>query len=394
MELTPKQQVVELIRQANKILLITSREPNNDQLASMVALQLALSKQGKQVQAVISDKLPRIAQLFNNQTKQISRNLTGVRDFVVTLKTDNVEVDQLQWHRDTEANKLNIVVTPHSGNFEERDATFSHGAFQFDLVIALGVTHFDKIDRLIDENPTVFDGLHVANIDYHRINNNWGSVNLIDQLAGSTAEMLVSVLESLEQSIIDADIATALLAGIMAATNRFTSASTTPKAMTVAAQLLAAGARQQDVVKMLYENGGEAPRDTRDQQNRDQNPRDNSRDGGKKNEPRPNQQQNRQPQNQSNQRPSQPNHQSAQPSRNLNTAPQNHSSKPSPKPITSPANRPAPSAAASKATASSQPQQMQNPTPTSNSQSDSADSEYNSYSFVQTFDSADQRVSV
>ncbi len=251
MELTPKQQSVELIRQANKILLVTSREPNNDQLASIVALQLTLAKLGKQVQAIISDNLPKGASLFD--VKPIARNLTGVRDFVITLDTRNVEVDQLKWTREND--KLNIIVTPHTGNFEARDAQYSYGAYQFDLVIAVGVPSFTKIDRLIDDNPTIFDGLHVINVDYHRINNSWGSVNLIDQLASSTSEMLVSVLESLEQNIVDADIATALLTGIMAATNRFTAQNTTPKAMTVAAQLLAAGARQQEVVKVLYENG-------------------------------------------------------------------------------------------------------------------------------------------
>ncbi len=258
MELTPKQQAVELIRQAEKILLVTGREPNNDQLASVVALQLALTKLGKQAQAIISDKLPKAASVL--KTDPVATDLTGARDFIVSLDLKNVEVDKLKYNID--GGKLNVVVTPHKGNFEARDASFDYGAVQFDLVLALGVPNFSRLDRLIDANPTIFDGLHVINVDYHRINDNWGSVNLIDPLASSTAEMLLGLIESLDQGLIDTDVSTALLTGIMAATNRFTGRDTTPKAMTVAAQLLAGGARQQDVVRALYEDNGRKPEPT------------------------------------------------------------------------------------------------------------------------------------
>lgn len=252
MELTPKQQAIELIRQAEKILLVTSREPNNDQIASLVALQTALAKIGKQTQAVVSDNLPRVASVLD--TKTVSSNLEGVRDFVITLDTKNVEVDSLKYN--SEDNKLKITITPHAGNFTARDASFDYGAFQFDLVITIGVTSFDKLDRIIDKNPTIFDDLHVINIDYHRINDSWGSVNVIDGMASSVSEMLVSIIESLEQGVVDEQIATALLGGIMAATNRFSGKNTTPKSMTVAAQLMAGGARQQDIVKALFESNG------------------------------------------------------------------------------------------------------------------------------------------
>lgn len=248
---TPKQQAVELVRQAQRILLVAGRNPNNDQIASMVALQAALTKLGKQVQAVVTDKLPRAEKVLD--CSQIARSVTGVRDFVMSLDLKNGEVDKLKYN--IENNQLHVIITPQTGNFEAKDAHFSYGAFQFDLVVAIGVPAFARIDRLVDDNPTIFDGMHIVNVDYHRINENWGSVNLIDQMASCTSEMMVSLLESLEQNIIDEPIATALLTGIMAATNRFTGGNTTPKALTVSAQLMAAGAAQQKIVQALYEEG-------------------------------------------------------------------------------------------------------------------------------------------
>ncbi len=69
--------------------------------------------------------------------------------------------------------------------------------------------------------------------------------------------MVLALTESVQNGLLDKDMATALLAGIMAATDRFTAPSTTAKSMTVAAQMLAAGADQQKVTKEIF---GERPR--------------------------------------------------------------------------------------------------------------------------------------
>lgn len=84
-ELTPKQQAVELIKQANHILLVAGKQPNNDQLGAMVALELILKRAGKQVSAIMTGELPKLAKAVD--TKSISRDLTGIRDFVVRLDT-------------------------------------------------------------------------------------------------------------------------------------------------------------------------------------------------------------------------------------------------------------------------------------------------------------------
>lgn len=51
--------------------------------------------------------------------------------------------------------------------------------------------------------------------------------------------------------MIDESIATALYTGITSATHNFTTPSTSAKSMTVAAQMLAAGAKQQEIVKVM-----------------------------------------------------------------------------------------------------------------------------------------------
>lgn len=250
-ELTPKQQTVELIKQANHILLVTGKNPNNDQLSAMVALELILKRTGKQVSAIVTSELPKVANILDTHT--ISRDLTGIRDFVVRLDTTNVEVDKLRY--EVNENNLEIVVSPFAGNFTAQDASFDYGAYKFDLVIVLGVSQIARIDSILEQNPTIFDGLHLINIDCHRSNEQYGSVNFVDSGASSVCEMLVGVIESVAQGMIDYHVATALLAGIMSATQGFTNQNTSAKSLTIAAQMMSGGAKQQDIVNALFSSG-------------------------------------------------------------------------------------------------------------------------------------------
>lgn len=247
-ELTSKQQAVELIKQAKHILLVTGRQPNNDQIGAMVALELILQRAGKQVNAIATGEMPKIGKVLD--TNNISRDLNGIRDFIISLDTSQVEVDKLRY--EVNENSLDVIISPFAGNFTAQDASFNYGAYKFDLVIVLGVSQIAKIDMILEQNPTIFDGLHLINIDSHRSNEQYGSVNFIEPQASSICEMLVGVIESVAQGMIDDKVATALLAGIMSSTQGFTGPNTTAKSLTIAAQMMSGGARQQEIVRALF----------------------------------------------------------------------------------------------------------------------------------------------
>jgi len=249
-ELTPKQQSVELIKQANHILLVTGKQANNDQLGAMVALDLILKRAGKQVSSIITGEIPKLGKVVD--TNSISRDLTGIRDFIIRLDTSQVDVDKLRYELND--NNLEVIVSPYAGNFSSSDASFDYGEYKFDLVIVLGVSQIAKIDTILEQNPTIFDGIHLINIDFHRSNEQYGSVNFIEPNASSVCEMLVGIIESVAQGMIDYHVATALLGGIMSATQGFTGPNTTAKAMTIAAQMISGGAKQQEIVQALFNN--------------------------------------------------------------------------------------------------------------------------------------------
>jgi hypothetical protein len=254
MDLTPKQQTSEAIRQAETILILTGQHPSVDQVSAVIALSMILRKFGKKVSAVISDTLPQAVQLLD--TAAIERNLGGMRDFILKLDQSKAEAEKLRY--EVIDGKLQVFVTPRKGGFAPSDVTFDYGeaSFDYDLAVVLGVPTRARIDKVYEQNQALFAEIPLINLDFHRSNENYGAVNLIEANASSLCEMLVALAESLQGGIIDADIATALLMGIVGSTDRFTASHTTSKSLTVAAQMMAAGAKQQAVVKALYRDGG------------------------------------------------------------------------------------------------------------------------------------------
>ena len=253
MELTPKQQTIELVRGAQKVLVLSHINPDGDALGSMLALVMVLKKLGKEVTAVTSEVLPENLQ-FLPQKENLSSNFSGTKDFIISVNTSKIKVDKLAYKNTPEENKLNVVITPVSGLFKPEDVTFSFGSYKYDLIIVLDSPDFDRLGAVYEKNTELFYETPVINIDHHAGNDYFGKVNWVDLTATSTAEILVALIESLgrEKPLLDTDVATALLTGIIVDTGSFQNSNTTPKSFTVAAQLVAAGARQQEIIKWIF----------------------------------------------------------------------------------------------------------------------------------------------
>ncbi|MGA2666674.1 MAG: DHH family phosphoesterase [Patescibacteria group bacterium] len=253
MELTPKQQTTEQIKSAERILVLTHVNPDGDALGSLLALSLVLKKLGKDVTAVAPEQPP-VALGFLPNITELTKSFSGTKDFVITINTAKTKVDRLGYKHIPEENKLNIVVTPSSGTFKNEDVSFTYGAFKYDLIIVLDSPDLERLGPLYEGQTSLFYETPVVNIDHHSGNDFFGKINWVDLTATSTSEILVSLMESLarEKPLLDEDIATALLTGIITDTGSFQNANTTPKSLTVAAQLVAAGARQQEIIRHIF----------------------------------------------------------------------------------------------------------------------------------------------
>jgi hypothetical protein len=242
-----KQQIVERVKQASNILVTVSNNPSVDQLAACIGLTLLLNKMDKHATAVFSGQVPSTIE-FLQPKKTIETNTDSLQDFIISL--DKNKADKLRYK--VEDDVVRIFITPYRTSLSKKDLIFSQGDFNVEVVMALGVKDRSQLDKAITAHGRI---LHDATVVSVNAGNDkaaeLGQINWQDPTASSLSEMLVSISEAFGTGLIDNQMATAFLTGIVAETARFSNDKTSPKVMTMSAQLMAAGANQQLIVSKL-----------------------------------------------------------------------------------------------------------------------------------------------
>lgn len=240
-----KQQFVERVKNATNVLVTVSKDPSVDQLAAALGFTLMLNKMSKHGSAVVSGIVPQAMQ-FLDPSKTFDDSVDSLRDFVISLSTE--KADKLRYKK--EDGVVKIFITPYKTKLSQDDFEFTQGDFNVDVVVALGVQDREHLDEAIRAHGRILHDATVITIN-NDAPSNLGSIDWTVPEASSLSEMLVSVSEAFEGGILDAQMSTAFLTGIVAATDRFRNKNTSPKVMTMAAQLMAAGANQQLVATNL-----------------------------------------------------------------------------------------------------------------------------------------------
>jgi bifunctional oligoribonuclease and PAP phosphatase NrnA len=173
----------EQLQQAQKVMVISHIRPDGDAIGSLIGLGLSLQRAGKEVQMVSVDGVP-----------STYHHLPGREQ----------------------------VVNKPKGTF--------------DLIATVDCADLGRLGAVFNER-IVPD----LNIDHHPTNTYFARTNLVDTEAVATAEILAETLSSMN-FLIDQEVATNLLTGIITDTLGFRTFNLTPKALRTAATLMESGA--------------------------------------------------------------------------------------------------------------------------------------------------------
>lgn len=240
-----KQQIADRLKQANNILVTVSSNPTVDQLASCIGMTLAFNKMGKHATAVFSGAVPNTIE-FLEPEKTLETTTDSLRDFIISL--DKAKADKLRYK--VEDKVVKIFITPYRTSISEKDLEFGQGDFNVDVVLALGVHEQGELDQAITSHGRILHDATVITLDV-KPGGQLGSLNWFVPAASSLCELALDILDATDKSVIDEQIATALLTGIVAETERFSNQKTSPDTMSISAELMAAGANQQLVASKL-----------------------------------------------------------------------------------------------------------------------------------------------
>ena len=235
-------EVLGKILEAENVLVALSNDPTVDEIAAAMGLSMVLDAAGKHVTAIYSGKTPNVLE-FLKPRDRFETGTESLQDFVIALNKD--KADHLRYKIDGDFVK--VYVTPYKSTISGDDIEFSRGDFNVDLVISLNVPATTELDAALKEYGRIMHDATSVNIT-NNAGGNFGDVEWVDSTASSISEM-VSKLAFAISAEIDSSAATALLTGLVAATDRFKNPATTPEAMALAAKLMGAGADQQLVVQ-------------------------------------------------------------------------------------------------------------------------------------------------
>lgn len=244
---------IEFIKNSQKILILPSSPPDGDSIGSAIALHLALKKLGKQTTVVCHDPIPEVLQ-FLPQVQVVDSKLSTNNDFIITLDKNAYQIEKIKSAIGDD--QVQIIITPKEGQLKQSDFSFEQTKGDYDLIITVDTAELSQLRGLHENNIELFSSVPLLNIDHHVSNTHFGKINYVDVMASSATELVLGILEKLSAEhggkLIDEDIATLLLTGIITDTGSFQNANTTPRSFERASKLVGYGARQQEIIRYIY----------------------------------------------------------------------------------------------------------------------------------------------
>ncbi|MGB4800744.1 MAG: hypothetical protein WBP03_04475 [Candidatus Saccharimonadales bacterium] len=272
-------QLVAKLKSSQNVLVTVSKSPSVDQLSAAIGLTLALNKLQKHATAVFSGQVPSTIE-FLKPEETLEPTTDSLRDFIIAL--DKSKADKLRYRVEDEV--VRIFITPYHSAITEQDLDYSQGDFNVDVIVALGVHEQQDLDDAIQAHGRILHDATLTTVDIEG-QSDMGAINVVNTSASSLSEIITNVVGQLDTSVFDSQIATALLTGIVAMTERFSNGRTTPETMKASATLMSAGADQQLVANELEPPAPEQPEQPAEPEQSDASEPEQSEDNSEQTEP-------------------------------------------------------------------------------------------------------------
>lgn len=252
-----------LIAAASQIAVILPERLNIDTVTAALAIHKYLVGIGKQA-AIFSSgtNVPELEFLPNHAV--VYSSLGASNELTIKVNSKNAKPKQLRYEKHQD--DLVIYIAPdmpegdqdNSGQnikkqFSISDVEVIPAVSSFDLLILVGADNLEAIGKLYETNTDLFFHTPKLAISNKIDQEYFATVTWVESDMPSLSEQVASWLGAENPTLLKDDfISTALLAGIISATQSFSDPRTTPDTLAIAAKLVANGARRQDIIKYLF----------------------------------------------------------------------------------------------------------------------------------------------
>lgn len=250
MAFSTEQQAIQRAMDATQILITTPERPSLDAMAAACALGLFFRKYEKRFDLRIPGWNPDRYGRIIAPDLPVREEIPAVQPMHIKLNLEHTPLAELEY--DANERELTITVIPKHGSWKPEDVRTESGSDRYDLVIACGVADMSSLGKLAEEQSAFLYRTPVINFDYQPTNENWGQINIVDLTSVSVTETVFHWLETWQNHPIDAQIATALLAGMIDETHSFRTTNVTPATLDASSRLMSLGGEREKIVHTLW----------------------------------------------------------------------------------------------------------------------------------------------
>ena len=251
-----EKQIFKQIEKASDILIVFLNNKDGDSLAASLALLIFLKNIGKKASIVGASGNQKESVSYKNTLnflpffKKIESELVNLRRFIVSLDIKNAKISQIKYSLDED--KINFIISPASGWFSAEDISSRADEFKHDLIITVGVSDLELLGEVYDKNIEFFYKTTIINIDNTAANEDFGQINFVDLNSVTNSEVVYYLLKNYDAKQISEDVSTCILAGVIKKTKNFRSGNLSPKTLLASSELIALGARREEIIKNLF----------------------------------------------------------------------------------------------------------------------------------------------
>ncbi|HPV70489.1 MAG TPA: hypothetical protein PKY08_01110 [Candidatus Magasanikbacteria bacterium] len=249
MALNKEQQIMEAINRSHHILVVF-RADSGDDLAAGLALKNILNKLNKDVEIISPEAAPSHLFEFLPNFKDIRSELSPLQKFIIKIDLTKNKLASLSY--DVKQDNLFIYITPKTGAITHENIKTAATNLKFDLIITVGCSDLPSLGSLYHNNTSLFAKVPLINFDHEPANENFGSLNWIDISALANTEIIFELLQKTWPDLIDLEIATLLLTGLIVKTQSFRTANINSRTLQNASQLVNLGADREKIIQHLY----------------------------------------------------------------------------------------------------------------------------------------------
>ncbi|MBT4857207.1 hypothetical protein HON52_03395 [Candidatus Uhrbacteria bacterium] len=246
------EQFLTMLERSKRPLILVGANANVDDFSSAFGVASLLSKLAKPVEIVTSGGTAPKAISFLKAPAAIRGDIQNIAKLTLKVKLDRAALDELSYHKDDDAQELHIHLLPKQGHWKPEDITIETQSYKYDLLICIGGSDLEQFGEIYNSYQDFFFKTPIINIDHSGKNEHYGQANVVDMSAVACAEVCYDLFRQIDETLIDEEVATYFLTGMIHKTRSFRSENITPKTLKVAGDLIARGARRDEIVARLY----------------------------------------------------------------------------------------------------------------------------------------------